>query len=46
MLDGVRYGYGFDYFKDQCIDVVEYEGTFVDDVRFGYGRMLDLNGGR
>ena len=45
MLDGVRFGYGFDYFKDQTIDVIAYEGTFVDDVRFGYGRELDLNGG-
>lgn len=43
MMDGMKCCYGKEYYDD--IEVVEYEGCFFDNERFGYGICYDRNGG-
>lgn len=44
MISGKRIGFGFDYFPDIENEIVEYEGNYCFDQRFGIGRIYDLQG--
>ena len=44
MINGQRVGFGYDYFPDIDNEVVEYEGNYCFDQRFGIGRIYDLQG--
>lgn len=44
MINGQRVGFGYNYFPDIDNEVVEYEGNYCFDQRFGIGRIYDLQG--
>ena len=44
MINGQRVGFGYAYYPDIENEVIEYEGNYCFDKRFGIGHINDLNG--